>query len=180
MKKIWIFIVLTLALSLSAQEESGDLQVQGQYRNLFLGMSLEECKAALQEDSYFLYEDLDQPSLMQRDEETLLDCRGRSFIERAWFQFYQDRLVLITIQLNEEKLDYYSMYSNLEDKYGTPQNLSPQLAQWNNEEQNVQLELSRPLAVKYLDMAYINDQLESSRVQRAFEEELRDNFLEDF
>lgn len=180
MKKALLFFLTVWTMALFAQEEDSFLEIQGQYRGFFLGMSLEQCKEALENDPYFLSQDLDQPSLMQREEETLLDCRGRSFIQRAWFQFYQERLVVMIIQLNESKLDYYTLYSDLEGKYGPPMDLSPQMALWENDSQTLQLELSRPLQVKYLDRAFLDGQLESSRIQRAFEEELRENFLEDF
>lgn len=182
MKKMKLYITLIslfFIFPIAAQE--GEFQkVEGVYRNFSLSMTVEECISALEQDGYFRFQGLDQPSLLRESEEVLLDSPGQSYIHRGWFQFQSDKLVVITIQLNPERIDYYSLFSQLTSKYGSPDKIEPEKSIWINEESQIEMELSRPLQVKYRDKAFFDQLIEEGRSRESYEEILRDRFLEEF
>lgn len=175
-----VLILLFISLSLSAQDESALSPVAGRYRDYFISMTEKECREALKQDGYFLYSDQEQPSLMRPSDEVLIDSPGRSFIKRGWFQFQNDRLIVMTFQLNPQKLDYYSIFRQLKEKYGDPLELSPQSALWRNEESGEEMLLSRPLEMKYRDGEYFRQLQEERRVEETVEETLRERFIQEF
>jgi len=179
-KTLILLMIISVSYSLAAQEEPVFTPVAGRYREFYISMSVEECKEALKQDGYFNYNDQEQPSLMRPSDEVLIDSPGRSFIKRGWFQFQDDRLIVMTIQLNPDKLDYYSVFRQLKEKYGAPLELSPQAALWRNEESGEEMLLSRPLEMKYRDGQYFRRLQEESRVDQSMEETLRERFLQEF
>lgn len=148
------------------------------FRGLELGMSMEEVKEALKSDSLFSYRGDPDVSLLPRPDESLIEVGGTSFIKRAFFQFYKDRLFIMIFAMNEKEIDHYSVFTTLSRKYGKPQLISPQESQWNDSISRVSIE--RPLTVKYMDMATF-DMLKSAKEElRAIEDILRSSFLDEF
>lgn len=180
MKNTFLVLILFISFALTAQEDTSYTPVAGRYRSFFISMSVEECREALRMDGYFFYTDHEQPSLMRPSNEILIDSPGRSFIKRGWFQFQDDRLIVMTFQLNQDKLDYYSIFRQLKEKYGDPLELSPQMALWRNEESGEEMLLSRPLEMKYRDGNYFRQLQEARRVDETVEETLRENFIQEF
>jgi len=177
-KFILIFLLIIISFFLSAQDEIA--KVDGTFRDFYLSMTSDDCKLALEQDGYFDYRSEEVPSLLPPSDELLLDCVGRSFIYRGWFQFHQDKLVIMTFLLNPEKMDYYSLYSQLSEKYGDPDQLSPEKALWINETNGVEMELSRPLEVKYRDASFFQELIDNNRQEESMNEVLRERFLEEF
>jgi hypothetical protein len=60
------------------------------FRDLALGMSLEDVKTRLKADSLFSYRGEPDVSLVPQTEQTLIECGGTSFIQRAYFQFEKE------------------------------------------------------------------------------------------
>ncbi len=148
------------------------------YRSIRLGSAFEEVKGKLEKESPFDFRGDPDVSMQKKLGNTLISCRGRNFIDYGFFQFRDERLYLITLQLNSEKLDFYTMQRNLNRKYGPPARLSPQGMSWENEK--VRLSLEYPLTVKYLDRTLFNSILDEGEVRKSFEELSRKKFLEDF
>jgi hypothetical protein len=184
--KKFIFLIITALplLFLFPQEDSTDSTspkeetVQGQYRELSLGMSLDETKEALLKDSYFVYRGEEEVTMFNNPNENIIDCRGGGFIERAWFQFRDDKLFIIELEMNKEKIDYFTIYSQLAGKYGEPDDMTPQYAAWESEDTILSLEY--PLTVKYLDRISFEASLDESRVRDSFRESSRKDFAEEF
>lgn len=148
------------------------------YRAVQLGMSLEEVKNALASDSIFAYRGERDVSLLPSTEEYIIETEGSSFLSRCWFQFHNNNLYIITITMNEQSIDYYSVFKTLFDKYGQPQSLSPEFVVW--EDAKVRMSLERPLTLKYLDSEVYNSLLRSSQVDQSAVEMSRQKFLESF
>ena len=148
------------------------------YRSLQLGMSLDEAKTALLDDSLFAYRGERDVSLLPSTEEYIIETEGSSFLSRCWFQFYNNKLYIITITMNEQVIDYYSIFKTLLTKYGQPKSLSPNMVIW--EDAKVRMSLERPLTVKYLDTDVYNSLLQSSQVDKSAVEMSRQKFLESF
>lgn len=198
MKKVIVVMFLFLNLCFAQENTSGkttDMQkpekmktdgkekkeyaeLPAGYRNISIGMGFEEVKQALKEDAIFGYRGERDISLLPTQNRTLIETSGSMNIKRSWFQFYEDKLYIIIIQMDTDKIDYYSIYSALTAKYGEPSLIDPKRAVWKNE--NVSLTLERPLAVKYIDLAVFNELLEKSSTDKAFSDVLREKFINDF
>lgn len=147
-KKISISFFLLFAVTMLFAQDLPD-----GYGNVHLGMSLDEAKQELLKNPDFGYSGDRDVSLLPGDARILIETnssgnRGSSFLKQCWFQFYNEELYIITININTEKTDYYSLFTTLRNKYGQPQSLDPQKAVWKSDEITMQLE--KPLSVKYI------------------------------
>lgn len=186
--------VCCLAISVFAVESAaarGAVTLPDGIGGVTLGMSLDEVKAALLENHEFGYRGDRDVSFSLSDGQTLIETDGRwpdgwlktdtsidptSYFERCWFQFVDDKLYIITVNLNQEKIDHYSIFKTLCEKYGKPDQLSPRKSQWIDE--NVMMSVERPLALKYIDAKTFNERQDAANVQKTIGEQNRDVFLE--
>lgn len=152
--------------------------IPGTYRSVSLGMSLEEAKKALLADHIFGYRGDRDVSLLPTMNRTLIETVGDSFIRRAWFQFHEEALYIMTFNMDPGLVDYYSIYKSLVGKYGEPSALDPRKAMW--EDGKVTLSLERPLTVKYMDAEVFASLLGETGADKAAYDLLRENFVNGF
>ncbi|AEE16883.1 hypothetical protein [Treponema brennaborense] len=145
------------------------------YGSVRLGMTVEETKAALLKEPAFGYRGERDVSLLPGENRTLIETSGTLFLAECWFQFDEGTLSVITINLNKEQIDYYSVFSTLCEKYGEPGTLSPQKSEWTAD--GVVMTLERPLTLKYTDSAVFEKLQESATVRQSAVEYTRDLFL---
>jgi len=148
------------------------------YRSISLGMDMDAVKEALLADSLFGYRGERDVSLLPTMNRSLIETVGASFIKRSWFQFYEEKLYIMTFNLDSEKVDYYSVYSALVAKYGEPVSLDPRKAVWSDD--RVTMSLERPLTVKYVDTEVFKSLLDESGADRAATDIQRESFISDF
>lgn len=148
------------------------------YRSISLGMDIDAVKEALLSDSLFGYRGERDVSLLPTMNRSLIETVGASFIKRSWFQFYEEKLYIMTFNLDSGKVDYYSVYSALVGKYGEPVSLDPRMAVWSDD--RVTLSLERPLTVKYVDSEVFKSLLDESGADKAAADILREGFINDF
>lgn len=152
------------------------------YKNIKLGMSLEDTKSALIKDPAFGYHGDRDVSLLPGANKVLIETDATKglaspFLERCWFQFSQDQLYIITINVNPAKMDYYSIFTTLCNKYGEPNKLSPDGATWKNDSYTMTLE--KPLTLKYIDNEVFDSLKQYSNIQKSGEEMTRQMFLDE-
>lgn len=152
------------------------------YKNIQLGMTLEETKNNLIKDSSFGYHGEIDVSLVPSNQTTLIETDaqrglGSNFLSHCWFQFYDEKLFIITINVNQNRMDYYSIFTTLTKKYGEPDTISPNAASWKNEQVTVSLE--KPLTLKYIDNETFDQLQNYSNIQKSAEEETRQMFLDE-
>lgn len=152
------------------------------YRKIELGMSLEDTKDALLKDPSFGYHGDRDVSLVPGSSKALIETdsesgHGSNFLKRCWFQFFNDELYIITINVNSEKMDYYSIFTTLKDKYGEPTSLNPQSATWKTD--SVTLSLEKPLTLKYIDNSIFDQTQNYSNIKISPEEMTREMFLDE-
>ena len=152
------------------------------YKNITLGMSLEETKENLVKDPDFGYHGDRDVSLIPNSSKTLIETDaehglGSNFLTRCWFQFTFDELYIITINVNPDKMDYYSIFTKLTEKYGEPTSFNPQAATWKDDE--VTMSLEKPLTLKYIDNKLFEQTQNYSNIQKSPTEVTREMFLED-
>lgn len=157
---------------------SADPALPDTYRTLSLGMTIDAVKEQLLSDGLFGYRGERDVSLLPTLNRSLIETVGSSFIIRSWFQFYEEKLYIMTFNLDSEKVDYYSIYSGLVKKYGEPVSLDPHKAVWGDEK--VTLSLERPLTLKYMDAAVFQSLLDSSGADKAVSDLLRETFINEF
>ncbi len=148
------------------------------YRAFSLGMSLEDLKKALLADDLFAFRGDRDVSLLPMSEQTLVETTGLSFIKRAFFQLKDGKVFIMAFTLNTDKIDHYSVFTTLVQKYGEPKELNPREAVWVSD--TVRLSIERPLTVKYIDLEVFNGIVEASAVKESKEAVLRKEFLNDF
>ncbi|MBQ9207529.1 MAG: hypothetical protein IJ158_12580 [Treponema sp.] len=145
-----------------------------------LGMSIDSLKDALKNDHQFGYRGDRDVSLSPSDGQYLIETDGSlsgfSFLERCWFQFSDDKLYIITLNLDRSKIDHYSVFSKLCEKYGNPSELSPKKSVWKDD--GVIMSLEKPLTLKYVDAKTFDSKKDSSNVQKTTAENARDEFLD--
>jgi hypothetical protein len=147
----------------------------GQYG---FGLSLEEVKELLGADISFAYRGDPDVQMLPVRRSPVIETAGTGFITRGYFQFRDDALYMILLELQPGRLDYYTMYRTLQEKYGEPARLSPVDMVWETE--SVRLVLERPLTVKYLDLEAFREIRDEARVEQSLREISRDRFLEKF
>jgi len=177
----WCFFTL-FALSLSgvwAQDASADEKtLPKQFREITLGMSLDDLKAALEKDSLFNFRGDRDVSFLPAREESLVETSGSSFVKRAFFQLRDGALFIMAFTLNTGMMDHYSVFTDLSTKYGPPTYLDPKEAVWETEEMRVSIE--RPLTVKYIDKKVFDDIINESALVESRRVQQRQEFLNEF
>ena len=176
-KKIFVLIIFTFSVLFLFSED-----LPHGYKNITLGMSLEETKENLIKDSDFGYHGDRDVSLIPHSSKTLIETDaerglGSTFLTRCWFQFSFDQLYIITININPEKMDYYSIFTKLTKKYGEPDSFNPQAATWKNDQ--VTMSLEKPLTLKYIDNQIFDQTQNYSNIQASPTEITREMFLDE-
>ena len=165
-----------------AQENTGAATDTGtlprQFREMVLGMSMDELKQALQDDELFQFRGDRDVSFLPAREESLVESSGTSFIKRAFFQIRDGAVFIMAFTLNTEMMDHYSVFTGLVEKYGQPSYLNPKEAVWENEESRLAIE--RPLTVKYIDKKVFDDIISESTLIQSRRVRQRQEFLDEF
>jgi hypothetical protein len=161
-----------------AQAPKGKAEYPNSFQGYSLGMGIDEVKSLLLKDGLLDYSGDPDVTLLPARKESLIDVQGPSYIKRASFQFVEDKLYVMVFHLDTTKLDYYSIFTSMSEKYGPPTALSPQESAWENESLRVSIE--RPLSVKYLDMQAYKALIESGAAEKSLREMRREDFIGSF
>ncbi len=148
------------------------------YGLIELGMHIETVKRMLAEEPNFAYRGDADVSMRPSGDQQVIDCEGVGFVDRAYFQFDEDILYLITMVLDREYIDHYSIYTALTGKYGEPESLNPSRIIWQDEKITVSLE--RPLSIKYIDREVFQRLQEQGSAESSMETMLRQDFINSF
>jgi hypothetical protein len=180
---IFLFVpvfFLLLPAYVIAQDVSGEqsAELPRQFRQLSLGMSLDDLKANLLSDSYFNFRGDRDVSFLPVREQSLVETTGSSFIRRAFFQLRDAQVFIMAFTLNTAIVDHYSVFMQFVEKYGEPSYLDPRTAIWETDETRIAIE--RPLTVKYIDKVVFNDIVSESGLIESGQVRMRQEFLNEF
>jgi hypothetical protein len=167
----------TMAAATLGAQQGGTAAPRG-FRGIELGMDLEEVKAKLSEDPLFDYRGDPDVSLLPQPPQTLIECAGNSFLQRAYFQFHEQKLYILILVLAPDRLDYYTLFSTLSKKYGDPASLDPSEAIWAFP--GVRVSLERPVSVKYIDTEVFERLQVAGQAERDLWEISKAKFLDRF
>jgi hypothetical protein len=181
MKKSIVTILLFSLLFFPFFAEGTAGTIPSGYGGITLGMSLDEVKNKLMQNSDFGYHGDRDVSLLPGENRILIETDSAaghvdSFLKRCYFQFYNSRLYIIIININTDKIDHYSVFSTLCKKYGDPVSLSPEKSVWKSSD--VTMSLERPLSLKYVDTKVFDELHNKSLVPKSGTEMTQDMFLE--
>jgi hypothetical protein len=168
-----LILVAVLPFQVHAQAAVSGLAPSG-FRSIKLGMDLESVKKALKEDPYFRYRGDPDVSFLPFREQTLIECEGNTYIDRAYFQFHENKLYIIILVMNREKVDYYSLFTTFTRKYGINTSLNPQEVIWDGTA--TRLSLEKPASVKYIK----KDVFEKLKVEGQATQSLAEQSLKEF
>ena len=149
-----------------------------QFRKIYLGMGLDELKSVLSRDSYFNFRGDRDVSLLPVRQQSLVETTGSLFIRRAFFQFRDGNMFIMSLAMDTNQVDHYSIFRKFVEKYGEPAYLDPKESVWENEDTRIAIE--RPLTVKYIDKRIFNDIIDESTVIESGWVELKQDFLDEF
>jgi len=176
---IFFFLFTPESTSVQAQSVPAPKAALPQsFRGISLGMDLDLVKKTLLADPLFGYRGDPDVSMLPQSHQYLIECAGHSYVQRAYFQFSDKRLLTMIFVLDPEKLDYFSLYSALSVKYGQPTSLSPQETVWQSD--TVRLSLERPITVKYIDQATFTSLVGKASAPSDLENLSREKFIEQF
>ncbi len=166
--------LLSVALPADAQAKKAAALPRA-FRGVELGMDRDSVIAALKKESLFLYRGPEDVSLLPSPNQSLIDVAGTSFVKHGYFQFLDNKLWVMILVLNPDKIDHYSVYTDLVAKYGEPNSLDPKESRW--EDSSVRMALERPLTLRYMDMPVYSKLREGSEAQASAVEIDRQSFL---
>ena len=176
-KLLCSFIFVFVACYVFAQENQIKQLPKG-YSDIQLGLSVDEVKERLKKNTIFGFRGNRDVSLLPTEERVLIETPGSSFFSRCWFQFYEDKLYAITLNVNTKRMDYYSMFTKFCADYGEPTAFNNIKADWQDD--TVLVSLEKPLTVKYIDVSVYENLIEQGKELESTESYLRQKFLETF
>lgn len=180
--KCFKILICSFLLSLTSYNIFSQEDLPFGFKNIFLGYSLKETKEELLKNPDFGYHGDRDVSLIPGTEQLLIETdsskNAASFLSRCWFQFYNEKLYIMTINFNHNKVDYYSIFTTFSQKYGNPNSLDPKKATWKNDDVTIILE--KPLSIKYIDNQTYDELASYSSIQKSFEEQTLQSFLDEF
>jgi hypothetical protein len=169
------FFVLLLAFAALPGAMAQTAAPARSFRGVELGMDRESTIAALKKDPIFAYRGPEDLSLLPSPNQSLIEVAGLSFVSRGYFQFYENKLWVMILVLNSDKIDHYSIYTSLVAKYGEPGFLDPKESRW--EDKTTRMALERPLTLRYMDMTIYSKLREGANAKESAQELDRLGFL---
>lgn len=145
------------------------------FAEIQLGLPRDSVQDLLRNSGYFRYRGDPDVSLLPTANRSVIETEGRTFVDRAFFQFSDNDLYIIILQLNRTRMDHYTVYRTLAERYGEASSVGPREITW--EWDTVLLSLERPLTVKYVDRPVFEALREEAQVERSMREVTRDAFL---
>jgi hypothetical protein len=174
----WSPFVAFLLLSGTLLAQDGGVALRRGFREVELGLPFGTVQERLAADPAFSYRGEPDVSMRISDGESVIDTRGRIWIDRGIFQFHNGSLTSITLYLDRTRLDYFQLYEQLRSRYGEASDLDPRGTVW--EDQRTRIRLERPLTITYLDLESYLERRQEQLTLEAVEDATRRQFLEEF
>ena len=173
-----VFFLFVCGIWAQDRENEDSVTLPRQFRELSLGMNLDDLKTALLRDGYFNFRGDRDVSFLPIREQSLVETTGSSFISRAFFQLRDGNLFIMAFTLNTAIIDHYSIFTQFVERYGQPTYLDPTISVWETEETRIAIE--RPLTVKYIDKIVFDDIISESGLIESAQVQLRQDFINEF
>ena len=179
MRKIIISVLFLFAFILTAFCSDGNAKLSNGYKEIKLGMSMDQVRKKLRFSAEFAPEHIEAVQTRMEPDARTLTASGvnpmTGLVKIGYFFFDEDdHLAAITIKINEDKISYYSILKRFTEKYGNPDEFEPDRAIWADDETRIILE--KPCELKYQSIDYNSDQKKNTDI---LYNKLRDKFIDD-
>ncbi len=175
--QIILFIIILHPITGQNENSAPEQPLPQGFDEISFGMTVQEVKEKLKNSRNFFYREA-EVTLTPDREKKVIEAEGLSFLQDGIFQFRDEKLYIIILHIEKEKIGYFTMYKTLTEKYGEPDRLSPEESEWESE--TVILILEKPVTVKYVYKPVYQEILHESGVEESLEALTRNNFLEQF
>ena len=118
------------------------------YMGIRIGMTREEVLSFADEREIIEVPKNRDVEFFPVEERKILTLSIRPEIPQMYLQFYNEKLYAITLTFDEKYIDFYTLASELEKKYGSYTSLTPLWRSW--EKDGVEVKLEKPAVVKYI------------------------------
>ncbi len=145
------------------------------FAGIELGMKMDTVESILDESKYFIY---DSKLISWLPFTPLISAKGRGLINVGHFHFVDDQLYSINLIINPIQMDYYTLMTQFNEKYGKYSSLDPSRVLWLSETASISLE--KPLTVSYLDLELHQIYINQSEIEKSNAQQTREEFLDEF
>lgn len=146
------------------------------FADLTLGASLAQITNRLARSAFFDFDQERDLSRIPLSQSALISVPGTDYIERGFLQFDGNALVSIQLILNSQRLDHFSLYRALSEKYGEATALTPQTTTW--ESKTTRILIERPLIIKYIDLRALKAQQRAAETDTQAQANELDEFFQ--
>ena len=167
----FLFFILFFSFSFYSQVLS-----EG-YKEIKLGMVMTEVESLIKSSPEFYSGREEVLSIRLEPDTQIITAEGTGFIKIAYFHFNEDKLFQIFLILSEKKIGYYTLLKRLTTKFGTPSDLDPLRAYWQNA--TVKIVIEKPCTIKYLYLPIWNTLLDNNLDERKILDKIREDFVDD-
>ena len=172
-----IFLMAFVAAAFCADSDTKSLS--NGYKEIKLGMSMDEVKKKLRYSAEFAPEHIEAVQTRMEPDVKTITAEGvnpqSGLIKLGYFFFDDDdHLAAITIKINESKISYYSILKRFTEKYGNPNEFEPDRAIWSDDQTRIILE--KPCELKYQSADYNSGSKPNTDI---LYNKLRDKFIDD-
>ena len=115
-------------------------------------------------------------SLLSRPNEQIIETEGAQYLKQGIFQFNDKILYSITLVFNPSLMDFSTLFSTLEGKYGPFTALNPSSVMWEDDE--VRMILEKPATLKYLHRPTFEALAQEARRGESLQALSKSDFLE--
>lgn len=175
---ILCLLLLSGAVMTVCAQDAADPPEPNGFMEITLGMELEQVKELLQSNSEFLYTGDPDVTILRDPDRTLIEAEGFNYIARGMFQFVDNKLFSITLEISRGEFDHYTLFSAFTEKYGNPDSITPSVSQW--EYPDILFSLERPLTVKYIDRGVFQGIIREGLASESRSGVLKEEFLNEF
>jgi len=172
MKKYIILFFLLIITRFYAIEPLSD-----GYKDIKLGMSMDQVKALLQKSGDFIQKKEEVLITRLEPDTKIISVEGVGFIIYAYFHFENDKLFQIFLKISDSKIGYYFLLRKLTSKFGNPKKFNPKKAIWEND--NTRIILEKPCNLKYIYLPVWNDIIKNEEKREDIIKIIREKFGDD-
>jgi len=141
MKKILCIIFLTFCPYFLFAQETG-------FMGMNIGMTREEVFAVARGNELIAVPKNRDVDFFPIEQRKILTLSIKPEVPFIYLQFFNDTLYAITVLFDEKYVDYFTVSSRLQEKYGKYTSMHPQWRQWQLD--GITVKVEKPSVVKYI------------------------------
>lgn len=141
MKSIFFIIVFIIFPILLFAQEVGFMSIN-------IGMLRQQALEAAEKNEMIEVPKNRDVEFFPVEDRKILTLSIKPEVPYIYLQFYNDKLYAITVIFDERYIDFYTLSSSLQDKYGKHSELNPVWREWKVDE--IIIKVEKPAVVKYI------------------------------